>query len=1612
MKNKKLIISVLFSIIAISIYSQQFIEQTGIAITGVNQGSAAWGDYNNDGYPDILMTGWSGSESVTKIYRNNGDNTFTEQTAIVLRGVFLSSVAWGDYDNDGDLDILLTGTTTGVTSGAISKIYRNTNGTFTDISAGLPGVYFGNVSWCDYDRDGRLDILLTGMSDSAERICKLFRNNGNGSFKEVIGTPFIGVQYSSAAWGDYDNDGYPDLLVTGQNAVQEKDTRIYHNNGNGTFTELTNLTLKTVYNSSVAWGDYNSDGLLDILYSGEDLNYKSITGVYKNMGNNSFIDQNLPALTGVKKGSVAWGDYNNDGKLDIFLSGRSNTARISKIYSNCTDSTFCNTNESLTGLIDCSISLADYDNDGDLDLFMMGMDPLGNLVSKIYRNDCAIINNTPAAPGNVTYITTGTTSLISWDKVTSDETSYKSISYNVRIGRTAGNSAFVASNSGSTGIRRIASLGNAYLENSFIFKNLRWDTTYYVSVQAIDNCYKGSSFTGITNMKITPVQPSGLFASYITTTSILVKWIRGNGDKCIVFAREGSSGSASPVNNTTYYANPVFKEGSPLGSDWYCIYKGEADSVLLSGLETQKDYSIHVIEFQGEIGSELYATPLNENLGVFSTGLFTNQALASMEGLRRSSVSWGDFNNDHYLDALISGQNLAGLGTTKIYQNNANNTFTELPGVTIPGVYNGSVSWGDYNNDGFLDILIIGYNDDLGPISRIYKNNGDKTFTEQTGIVLAGVYNSSAVWGDFDNDGDLDIIIAGLNSNNVLSTKIYRNDGNNHFTEQTGISLPGIQNGSIALGDYDNNGFLDILITGFIANNGRISKIFRNTGNNNFQEQTSISLPGASLSSGAWGDYDNDGNLDIILAGATGDYPNFNQFTRVYHNNGNNTFTELLNTKIVGISQGSLAWGDYNNDGFLDILLTGYTGSSYIFKVYQNNGNQTFTDNPFVQLPGAIACDVKWADYDNDGDLDILMSGYTGALLSRVYKNNTFMIAGNIKPNLKPETPTGLASAITPGNVKLFWNLITTDETPVMNMSYNVRCKLGNSGNWFYSPQSLENGSRNLASLGNVQLNKSFFIKNPGSGKYYWQVQAVDQGFQGSTWSPVDSFLIKNTQAYFSSDTVCLKIPTHFTDQSIVTDGIASWKWDFKDGTISVIQNPVHSYASAGTFSVKLLVTSSTGDKDSLIQNVIVKNRPSTQFTAPNVCVGIATPINNITSLNGLTISSWLWKFGDGQSSSSEQPGNHTFSLKGTYKTMLKAISTNSCSDSITRDVIIAGLPGTSISADKKLVFCAGDTLTLSAEKDPLYTYQWTMDNTNYPGATQSSLKIFENSAAYFAKITNTLAPNCITNSESKTITIKPTPSKPAISSDNYKTGDCISDSPIKLKVSQSVNDYNYVWFRNGTPINNAVLPYIEDFLDQGDYIVAAELNGCLVNSDKFSVNYTGAPEKPKIFAQGPNKWYLATNSLTAKEYRWYFNDKLIDGALKYYYVADQKLGVYRVSVGDSKGCFTRSDSLKIPTDKYSPAAKSLTVGNPFAGLKIYPNPSPGIFNLEMDNEILGTLNIIIINHGGKEILKIKFEKTTTYFSSQIDLSGQIKGVYMVNIRLDKYFTTNQIIIE
>jgi len=303
----------------------QFTEQYSGAVTGVTCSSAAWGDYDNDGNLDILVTGGSSLGRVSKIYRNTGSG-FTEVYAGSLTGVYYSSAAWGDYDNDGRLDILLTGYTGSTT---VAKIYRNTGSGFSEVYAGsLTRVWQGCSAWGDYDNDGRLDILLTGYTGSSP-VAKIFRNTGSG-FTEVYAGSLTPVYESAVAWGDFDNDGRLDIFQSG-NTGSGFITKIFRNTGSG-FSEIYGGMLTAVKRGSVALSDYDNDGKLDILMSGFR-GGTDFTAIYRNTGS-GFTQVYAGSLYATANSSVAWGDYDNDGKPDILLTGYYGSNAMSKIYQN------------------------------------------------------------------------------------------------------------------------------------------------------------------------------------------------------------------------------------------------------------------------------------------------------------------------------------------------------------------------------------------------------------------------------------------------------------------------------------------------------------------------------------------------------------------------------------------------------------------------------------------------------------------------------------------------------------------------------------------------------------------------------------------------------------------------------------------------------------------------------------------------------------------------------------------------------------------------------------------------------------------------------------------------------------------------------------------------------------------------------------------------------------------------------------------------------------------------------------------------------------------------------------------------------------------------------
>lgn len=478
---------------------------------------------------------------------------------------------------------------------------------------------------------------------------------------------------------------------------------------------------------------------------------------------------------------------------------------------------------------------------------------------------------------------------------------------------------------------------------------------------------------------------------------------------------------------------------------------------------------------------------------------FTN-INAGLTGLHWSDVAWGDYDNDGDLDVIVAGLNSSSAGVTTIYRNDGNDTFTALTVPNLPGTFVGDLAWGDFDADGDLDLLIQGYTD-AAQITKIYINTHNDNFSD-SGIAFPELVDGSVSFVDYNNDGYLDILLAGYNDITYI-TILYKNNGDATFTN-SGINLPGTIKSAYEWGDYDNDGDMDIFITGFDANGILISKLFENKGNESFIE-TFNSFTGTWLGDVAWGDYDSDGYLDILLSGFT---ISGERIAKVYKNNGDGSFSELLSTGLVGVSHASTIWGDYDNDGDLDIFIGGtYEGDGgwvRVTDVFINNGDDTFTAANLSFSKDVYWGESAWGDYDNDGDLDLICCGFDdlGGSNTIIYRNNAS------SANTPPESPQNLSSVITENEVSLSWDSSSDAETPTSGLSYNAYIRTESGIIIWNSMSEYEDGFRLIPALGNAQQNTGWAINNLEMGNYFWSVQAIDNNFEGSIFADEASFTI------------------------------------------------------------------------------------------------------------------------------------------------------------------------------------------------------------------------------------------------------------------------------------------------------------------------------------------------------------------------------------------------------------------------------------------------------------------------------------------------------------------------
>jgi len=347
---------------------------------------ASWIDYDDDNDQDLLVIPWNDNcwscQYQVEMYQNNGTGTFTRISNNLIASFMTqgNGITWGDYDNNGKLDLFVSR----YQMGPNNLLFRTeNNGTITQITTGSivnDGINSLGCAWADYDRDGWLDLFVSrGFNQNN----LLYKNNGNGTFTRILSGSIVNDGGASryCAWGDYDNDSWPAFFVVNYDAQNDF---LYHNNGNGTFSRILNgpMVNDGAYGSSCNWVDYDNDGRLDLFVTNNNSNNR----LFHNDGNGNFSLSNLaPSQDAGYYYLSNWADFDNDGWIDLFIPGRTGP---NILYKNNNGTSFTKiTNESVGqdgGTCDVGV-WGDYNNDGKMDLFVSNGGS-SNYTNYLYQN--------------------------------------------------------------------------------------------------------------------------------------------------------------------------------------------------------------------------------------------------------------------------------------------------------------------------------------------------------------------------------------------------------------------------------------------------------------------------------------------------------------------------------------------------------------------------------------------------------------------------------------------------------------------------------------------------------------------------------------------------------------------------------------------------------------------------------------------------------------------------------------------------------------------------------------------------------------------------------------------------------------------------------------------------------------------------------------------------------------------------------------------------------------------------------------------------------------------------------------------------------------------------
>ena len=611
------------------------------------------------------------------------------------------------------------------------------------------------------------------------------------------------------------------------------------------------------------------------------------------------------------------------------------------------------------------------------------------------------------------------------------------------------------------------------------------------------------------------------------------------------------------------------------------------------------------------------------------------------------------------------------------------------------------IGLGDIDDDGDLDAVVIDAYDDM----EVYKNDGTGIFTYDQS------YGSGAAWFgaylvDVDHDNDLDIVVSAFYSGS--GCEVWENDGSGNFSFAQGGIASSISMNQINVMDLNGDDSPDIFAP---ANSGSGGQVWFNDGTGTFVNSNQT-LAGGSATQAAIADFDGDGDPDAFVA-RTNNAPG-----NVFLNNGSGFFTQTSQQLGGGFSYGAQA-SDVDGDGDMDVVVANWQVPS---QVWLNDGNANFTAGPqIVNDNYAKAIEISDIDYDCDDDVILGSYGSNGLQVwtndglgnfNLCFENSNDIYAhdiavGDLNNDLMPDIWVGNFSSES-------GDYIFLKETPYFVYDTIQLCGEDSAFvgcEWRYNEgdylQAINCDTLCWYHVTTIPIDVTVTLDNtvlsalPGFDAYQWfdcNTMIQIEGETGNSYDPemTGTYAVAIWHGGCADTSACMFVQTpladfmgtptygyppltvNFTDLSI--DEIDTWEWDFGDGNTSDQQNPTNVYTEGGQYTVRLKITGPGGSDSIVKQNYIevLFNPPTADFSGTPT-TGFAPLEVQFTDLSVDSVNSWLWFFGDGETSFVPNPV-HTYETAGIYTVRLQISGPGGSGDEEKTDYITVN--STDIQAD------------------------------------------------------------------------------------------------------------------------------------------------------------------------------------------------------------------------------------------------------------------------------------------------------------------------------------------